>query len=58
MPEPTSQQLYNKIANMKKVLNLSETVENTHDLREKIKEFLEVPDNDIEGYVPYENIQD
>ena len=58
VPEPTSQQLYNKIANMKKVLNLSETVENTHDLREKIKEFLEVPDNDIEGYVPYENIQD
>ena len=57
VPEPTSQQLYNKIANMKKVLK-SETVENTHDLREKIKEFLEVPDNDIEGYVPYENIQD
>ena len=61
VPEPTSQQLSNKIANMKKVkkvLNLSETVENTYNLREKIKEFLEVPDNVNEGYVPYANILD
>ena len=57
-PEPSMQQLYNKIANMKKILNLSESVENTHDLREKIKDHLKVPENDIEGYVAYNNIQD
>ena len=38
VPEPSMQQLYNKIANMKKVLNLCEAVENTHDLREKIND--------------------
>ena len=43
---------------VKKVLNLIETVENTYNLREKIKEFLEVPDNVNEGYVPYANILD
>ena len=52
------QQLYNKIANTKKNLNLCETVENTHDLREKIKDHRTVPENDIEGYVAYDNIQD
>ena len=40
-----------KIASMKRNLNLCETVENTHDLRKKIKDHLTVPENDIEGYV-------
>ena len=33
-----------KIASMKRNLNLCETVENTHDLRKKIKDHLTVPD--------------
>ena len=57
VPEPSMQQLYNKIANMKKLLSMSETVENTHDLREKIKDHLKIPENDIEGYVAYEKIE-
>ena len=40
-----------KIASMKRNLNLWETVENTHDLRKKIKDHLTVPENDIEGSV-------
>ena len=51
VPEPSMQQLYNKIANMKKILNMCESVENTHDLCEKIKDHIKIPENDIEGYV-------
>ncbi len=46
------------LPNTKKVLNLCETVENTQDLREKIKDHRTVPENAIEGYVAYDNIQD
>ena len=37
---------------------MCESVENTHDLREKIKEHIKIPENDIEGYIAYENIED
>ena len=33
--EPTKIQLYNKIAHVKKVCNLAESLDNTHDLRQK-----------------------
>ena len=56
--EPTLIQLYNKISHMKKILNLTEHIENTHQMRQKIENHLEVPDNDIEGYIPYYSIQD
>ena len=49
--EPTKIQLYNKIAHVKKVCNLAESLDNTHELRQKIKQYLEVPENDIESYV-------
>ena len=56
--EPTLIQLYNKISHLKKIMNLSEHIENTHQMRQKIENHLEVPDNDIEGYIPYYSIQD
>ena len=39
-------------------MNLAEHIENTHQMRQKIENHLEVPDNDIEGYIPYYSIQD
>ena len=56
--EPTKIQLYNKIAHVKKVCNLAESLDNTHELREKIKQYLEVPENDIESYVAHSKIED
>ena len=51
-------QLYNKITNIKKVLKLTDNLANTHQLRQKLQQHSEVPDNDIEAYVPYFNIKD
>ena len=56
--EPTKIQLYNKIAHVKKVCNLAESLDNTHELREKIKQYLEIPENDIESYVAHAKIED
>ena len=48
--EPTMIQLYNKITNIKKVLKLTDNLANTHQLRQKLQQHSEVPDNDIEAY--------
>ena len=56
--EPSMIQLYNKISNLKKVLNLTENLCNTHDLRQKIDPHLDVPDDETTAYVPYANIDD
>ena len=56
--EPSMMQLYNKISHLKKVLDLTESIDNTHELRNKIKEYSKIPDNDIESFVCYSNIQD
>ena len=56
--EPTKIQLYNKIAHVKKVCNLAESLDNTHELRQKIQQYTAVPENDIESYVAYSNIDD
>ena len=37
---------------------MSEKIENTHELRNKLKEFEDVPDDEHEGYVSYHNIED
>ena len=39
-------------------MNLSDHIENTHQMRQKIEKHLEIPDNDIEAYIPYYSIQD
>ena len=56
--EPSLNCLYNKVASMKKILKLSEKIENTHQLRIKIKDYEEIPDDKDEGFVSYSKIDD
>ena len=46
------------MSHLKKVLHISESLHNTHELRQKIAEYTNEPTNDIESYVAYSNIQD
>ena len=55
-PEPTSQQLSNKIAYMKKVNGLTEGMENTHQMRQK--QHNTEPDNDLQVHIPCSEIYD
>ena len=48
--EPTMMQLYNKISHFKKIMNLTDHIEDTHQMRQKVENHIEVPDNDIEAY--------
>ena len=43
---------------MKKVLKLSEKIENTHELRMKVKEYEKIPEDKDEGFVSYSKIDD
>ena len=36
----------------------SDKILNTHDLRTRVTQHLEVPESDIEGYIPYYTIED
>ena len=56
--KPTKQQLYNKIANTKKIVFPSTNIVNTHDLRRRVSAHLDVPDDDVEGHVVYHSIDD
>ena len=56
--EPSLNCLYNKVASMKKVLKLSEKIENTHELRMKVKEYEKIPEDKDEGFVSYSKIDD
>ena len=46
------------MSHLKKVLNIAESLHNTHELRQKIDQYTSEPSNDIESYVAYQNIQD
>ena len=46
------------MSHSKKVLHISESLHNTHELRQKIAEYTNEPTNNIESYVAYSNIQD
>ena len=56
--KPTKIQLYNKCAAIRKKLNPSKNIVNTHQMRQKISEFLETPESEVEGFVPYWEIDD
>ena len=56
--EATPQQLSNKFAYMKKVNGLTEGMENTHEMRHKIEQHDTEPDNDLQEYIPYSEIND
>jgi len=42
-------QLYNKISHLIKIMNLTHHIEYTHQMRQKVENHIEVPDNDIEA---------
>ena len=44
--EPSQIQLYNKIAHLKKIMNLSENLLTTFQLHQKVQEHTDIPDND------------
>ena len=56
--EPTMMQHYNKIYH--KIMNLTDHIEdtNTHQMRQKVENHIEVPDNDFEAYISYYYIHD
>ena len=57
-PEPTRIQLNNKISHVKKKGNRNDPCNTTHDLRNKVKDFLENPVLDDESWVPLCQIDD
>ena len=56
--EPKPQQLSYKIAYMKKVNGLTDEMENTHEMCQKIELHDTEPDNDLPEYIPYSEIHD
>ena len=56
--KPSKVQLYNKIAAVKKKVFPSSNIVNTHQLRQRISEILEVADSEVEGFVPYWEVID
>ena len=58
MVEPTIIQLYNKITNIKNILNKTKDILTTHDLRQLVLKNLEIPESDIEAYIPFSEIID
>ena len=57
-PEPSMEQLYNKIRETKKSLNPEPKVTTTFDMRQLINKHLEVPDDEMEAFIPFYDIQD
>jgi hypothetical protein len=57
-PEPSMEQLYNKVAAVKKTVNQHQKMRTTHDMRQVVKNHLEVPIDDNEAFIPYNDIDD
>ena len=45
--------IYDKIAHLKKIMNLSENLLTMFKLCHKVQEHTDIPDNDIQGFVPH-----
>ena len=56
--KPSKIQLYNKIAAVRKRVFPSINIVNTHQMRQRISNVLEIPASEVEGYVPYWEIDD
>ena len=56
--EPTMEQMYNKVADTKRALNPGPKISTTHDMRQFITNHIEVPEDELEGYIPFYDIQD
>ena len=57
-PEPSMEQLYNKVAGMKKTLNPHPKVNTTHDMRQFIEKHLVQPEDENDAFIPYYDIKD
>ena len=55
---PSASQINAKIAYCRSVLRKTIEIFDTHQMREKVAEKLEVPENDIESYIAYHHIDD
>ena len=57
-PEPSMEQLYNKVAAVKKSATQHQKMKTTHDMRQVVNNHLEVPIDDNEAFIPYYDIDD
>ena len=55
---PTKQQLNNKIQHYRKLINKPKQIFTTLDLREKIKENLDIPEEHTEAYTAFHEVLD
>ena len=55
---PTSLQLNNKIRHVRKLVHGTQQIFDTHELREKVKEKLNIPEDEITSYIAYYSIDD
>ena len=55
---PTTQQLNNKIASTKLKHNMTQQIFTTHDLREKMKDKLDIPEDDNKAYIAFQEVLD
>ena len=55
---PTNQQLNNKIAHVKVQLNKTQQIFTTHHLREKIKENIDIPEDEDQAYIAFHDVID
>ena len=56
--EPTMPQIYNKVSHTKTLLQKADEILNTHDLRMKAQDLFNVPESDLECYIPFYEIND
>ena len=50
--------MYNKVSHTKTLLEKADEILNTHDLRMKSQELFNIPESDLEYYIPFYEIND
>ena len=55
---PSMEQVYNKMAAVKKLLNKNPELTNTFEMRQLVQQHLSVPEDPDEAYVPFYEIND
>ena len=58
MSEPNMIQLYNKITNVKNILDKTRDILTTHDLRQKVAQHLDTPESEVEAFIPFYEVLD
>ena len=55
---PSMEQLYNKMAAMKKLLNKNPNLTNTFEMRQLVSQHLDIPEDPDDAYIPFYEIKD